>query len=227
MLERGRDNALSCPVYYSGALVAPSSGTVTIYDSTGTSVVTSAVLVVADIATYTLPAATTTSLALGTRWRVEWSLVIATVSYEFRNDAALVRNVLFPVLADQDLYARQSSLDPSLPNCIHSLSDFSVMRGESWIELKNRLCSMENRPNLITTPSALRRVHLTLTLSYIYVDFATRLNEAYLELADRYRHEYERAWGSLRFGFDSDDDGTQSTTRRRAAITTVWTDGRW
>ena len=227
MLERGRANALSCPVYQSGALVAPTSGTVAVFDAAGTSVASSAVTIAGDIATYTLPSATTTDLSLGINWRVEWSLLIAGVDREFRNDAALVRNVLYPVLCDQDLFARQSSLDPSLPNCVHSLSTFQTMRDEAWIEIKNRLCSLENRPNLITTPSALRRVHLTLTLSYIYVDFSTRLNEAYLELGDRYRHEFERAWSSLRFGFDPGDDGKQSSTRRRAAITTVWTDGRW
>ena len=121
MLERGRANALSCPVYQSGALVEPTSGTVAVFDAAGTSVASSAVTIAGDIATYTLPAPTTTDLSLGINWRVEWSLLIAGVDREFRNDAALVRNVLYPVLCDQDLFARQSSLDPSLPNCVHSL----------------------------------------------------------------------------------------------------------
>ena len=60
VIQRGQAQDLSCPVYLAGALVAPASGSVSIYNASGEAVVDgAAVSVVSSLATYTLSAPTT------------------------------------------------------------------------------------------------------------------------------------------------------------------------
>lgn len=228
MLERGVDQLIRCPVYQEGALVAPSVGTVSVFDGSGTAVVDAqAVTITGSIAQYTVTAATTTSLSLSESWRVEWSLTITGDVHVFRNDAALVRRALYPVVADADLFRRVSALDPASSACIHSLSTLQNYRDEAYSILVLRLLARGNRPNLVMSPSSLRTVHMSLSLSLIFADFSTRLSEAYGEHAAQYRHEFEQAWSLLSFLYDADDSGAaDDTTGRRAAQPTVWTNGR-
>ena len=224
LLERGRANALSCPVYQDAALVAPDAAdTVSIYDAAGAAVVDGATITVASsIATYSYtPAAT---LTLGTGWRVEWSLTLATVAHVFRNDAALVRARLYPVVTDADLFRRVSALDPSHASPLTSLTDYQDYLDEAWSEITLRLIAVGNRPNLVLEPSALRVVHRDLTLALIFDDLATRLNEAYQDQADRFRRYYEDGWARLNFEYDTDDSG--AADQRRASTPTIWLTGR-
>lgn len=225
-LERGRPNALSCPVWQDGALVAPSSGTVTIYDG-GDAVLVSAaaVTVTGSIATYSYtPAAT---IPYGEGWRVEWSLVIAGVTHVFRNDGALVRVVLHSPITDADLFRRVSALDPSGAAPISSVADYQDFLDEAHAVIQLRLIANGNRPNLILSPSALREVYITLALALIFGDFETRLSETYAERASEYRRQYERAWAELRFTYAATDEATGSgSLRRRSATPTVWLTSR-
>ena len=229
LIERGVDQLIRCPVYQDGALVAPASGTVDVIDSSGVKQVDgAAVTITANIAQFTILAAVTASLSLAKGWRVEWALTITGDVHTFRNDAALVRRNLYPVLTDADLFRRVSALDPTNATVIHSLSDFQDYRDEAWAEITSRLVGRGNRPNLVMSPSSFRTVHMYLTLALIFDDFSTRLNDAYREHSDFYRHEYREAWGDLAFFYDPDDSGSaDSTTTRRAAVPSVWTCGRY
>jgi hypothetical protein len=225
-LERGRPNALSCPVWQDAALVAPSSGTVTIYDGGGAVLVSAAaVTVTGSIATYSYtPAAT---IPYGEGWRVEWSLVIAGVTHVFRNDGALVRVVLHSPITDADLFRRVSALDPSGLAPISSVADYQDFLDEAHAVIQLRLITNGNRPNLILSPSALREAYITLALALIFGDFETRLSETYAERASEYRRQYERAWGELRFTYASTDEAEGgSSLRRRSASPTVWLTSR-
>lgn len=221
MLERGRVNALSCPLWRSGSLVAPASGTVSIFDRSGAALVDgAAVVVVSSVATYSYtPAA---SLQLDEGWRVEWSLVVDGAARVFRNDAALVRVRLAPVVADADLFARHSSLDPAGRNPISTVTTWQTQRDEAWAEIQLRLISRGNRPNLIMSPSALRLAHLFKSLELVFDDLATRLNEAYADTARDYRGRFEAEWGRLTFSYDEDDSGEADSDARRSAIPSVW-----
>ena len=55
-LKREESNAIQCPVYTGGSLVAPDSGTFTLLDESGLEVYTTAVSVVGSIAGATVPA---------------------------------------------------------------------------------------------------------------------------------------------------------------------------
>ena len=225
LIERGRDNLIKCSVYRDGSLVAPSSGAITIYNGDGSAVVSAAAItVVSSIATYTVANATTTSLSLDDDWRVEWSLAMPdSVTHVFRNDAALVRRALYQVVTDADLYRRVSSLDPTGNTPLSSLSSFQAPRDEAWTAIQHRLSQQGNRPNLVISPSALREAHLLLTLTMIFEDFSTRLNEAYENRADAYRRQYDQEWRRLKFKYDVDDDGNNDdANKRRGAQSILW-----
>lgn len=226
LMERGRINSLSCPVWLDGALVAPSSGMITIYDGSGTKQVDGAsATVTASVATYSYSPAST--LAWSEGWRLEWSLVISGTTHVFKQDGSLVRNVLYPSVTDADLFRRHRALDPNSASPVSTVTDFQDYLDEAWTTIQLRLISRGNRPNLVLNPSALRDLHLTLTLALIFDDFSTSLNETYSDRAAEYRRQYEEAWSDLRFVYASSDDDTEGPSQhRRAAQPTIWLSSR-
>ena len=224
LIERGRVNVLSCPLWQSGALVAPTAlgSSLTVWDGSGVKQLDAvAVTVSGSTASYSYtPAA---SLDYSEGWRFEWTLEVATVSGVYRNDGALVRNVLYPVVADPDLYRRHRGLDPAGTSPVSTVANYQDYRDDAWATIQLRLINMGNRLNLILSPSALRECHLTLTLALIFEDFATSLNETYAERATDYRHQYKAAWDALRYTYaPRDDDDASAAQHRRAASPTVW-----
>lgn len=225
-LVRGQDNVITCPLWASGALVAPtqSGSTVTVYDASNTAIVSAAaVTVTGSIATYTIPASVLpATLSLGMGWRVEWSLVVSSVATVYRNNAGLVRSPLAPMITDADLFRRESSLNPSGGAPISSLSTFQDFVDEAWITLHGRLAGKGSLPHLIMEPSALREPLLMLTLHLVFEDFRTRLNETWADKAKDYGSKYERAWNDLRFEYDTADSGVSDGRTKRGARPSVW-----
>jgi len=231
-LERGRDNVVKCAVYRDGALVAPSSGTFALYDKNGATVTSGSATISGSVAQATIASATLATLGLSASWSIAWPLAMPDgTTHTFRNDAALVRRALYPVVTDADLFERVSSLNPSSNTPLTTLSDFQDYIDGSWTEIQNRLISMGNRPYLVMSPSSLREPHLLLTLAYIFEDLSTRLNEAYENRAADYRRQYEAALGRLSFEYDVEDNGIADTSKRRAVSPTFWmgspTGPRW
>lgn len=228
LIVRGAAHTIFAPVYLDGALDAPSSGTVSVYNASNTAVVNAqAVTVSGSIAQYDISAGDLTSETLGEGWRVEWSLTMSDGDVLTpRNDAALVRSALWPVISDVDITRRMPSLDTSGSTPISTATNYQGELDEAWTEISLRLIREGNRPNLIMEPSALRECHMALTLAIIFEGrLASRLQPAYLEQAMAYREMYERAWSSLSFRYDVDDDG-QPDPGRRSAQPTVWLNGR-
>ena len=229
-LVRGQDNAISCPLWQSGVLVAPtqSGSTVSVYDSSNTAVVNGApVVVTGSIATYTIPSASLpTTLSFGMGWRIEWSLVVSGAVAGYRNSAGLVRSQLAPVVTDLDLFRRESSLNPDGTAPISTLSNFQDYIDEAWVTIHGKLTGRGSLPHLIMEPTALREPHLLFTLHLIFEDFRTRLSEAWGEKAKDYAKKFESAWQELRFEYDTTSSGQSDGRRKRAAGATVWTCGR-
>ena len=226
-LVRGEINALSCPLWQDGALVAPTSGTATVYDGSNTSISTGAVIVTASIATYSVSAAEVPStLSPGTGWRVEWELLVATLEHKFRNTAALVLSDLYPPATDADLFRRVSGLDPSGSSPMHSLSDLQDFLDEAWVIIVGLLINKGNLPFLIVEPTALRESQVTLALALIFEDFTTRLSEKHRETAAMYRERFEAAWSVLRFEYDDAHQGRSGSRRKISAAGSVWMTSR-
>lgn len=224
LIVRGRDHIVYAPVYLDGAIVVPSSATAVVYDAAGTLVVTLTATVPATGLTYaTISAATTTSLTLGERWRIEWAITLSggTVLRP-RNDAALVRAGLWPVITDADLYRRCGALDPSGSAPITSQTHYQDQLDEAWTEINLALIAVGNRPNLIMEPSALRQAHLYLTLALIFEGLLqSRLDDAYRQQGQDYRRQYEAAWSAVSPRYDVTDAGA-ADTRRRPMSPSIW-----
>ncbi len=226
-IEQGRANSLTCPVYRDGALVAPSSGTVSIYDAAGTALVSAAAATITgSVATYSLLAATVANSSRGDGWRIEWALTISAVVHTFRTDASLVLRALYPCWTEADLYRLQSSLNPAGSDKIHSETDFSDKIDAAFSEMERWLISKGNRPNLIISPTSLYDWGVNLTLALIYEDYTTRLNAAYLEMAKLYRERAIESRGVITFAYDEGDSGSRSKLARRPAQPTVWLSSR-
>lgn len=227
-LVQGQDNPLSCPLWRDGALVAPtqSGSTVTVYDTANNVVVTAAVTVVGNIATYTLPAALVpSSLSRGMGWRVEWSLIVAGVAAPYRNNAGLVRSPLSPMITDADLFRRESALNPAGTAPISSLTDYQDFIDEAWATLIGLLVGKGSLPHLVMEPSALREPLMVLTLAGIFEDFRTRLNETWKEKAVDYRAKFDASWSSLAFEYDRSDSGQSDGRRKKSASLPVFLGG--
>ena len=217
LIVQGRDHTLTCPIYRSGELVAPVSGTVTVLDASGALVVDEQpVSVIDSVATYTVLAAATSGRARSMDWQVRWVLILPDGStITPRNDAALVKTHLYPVVSDADLHARYPMLDPSTNARISDEETYQGFLDEAWVEINQRLIAKGNRPNLITTPHTLRAVHMHLALALIFDDMSTRQNEA-SERAAHHREMYREAWAGLQFSYDTDDDGRPDQQARPA-----------
>lgn len=229
-IERGRANLVKCPVYRSGALAAPSAGTVTLYDPAGVAVVNAAlVTVTASVAEYSIASAVVSSYSYGDGWGIEWALTMPDgVVHTFRTDAAIVRRMLYPVVSDIDLFDRIPALDPADSAPITSATTYQDRLDEAWRMLLRRLQTDGHLPWLVVDSHALREVHLALTMHLIFRDLATRGGGAdyYADEAMRWGQEYAAAYRNARLRVDRDDDGAPDSTDRKPAAPVVWYGGR-
>ena len=225
-IERGRTQILTCPVQRAGATAAPSSGTISIYRPDQTALVNAqAVSIVSSVAQYSLTGATTTAEALGEGWLVEWSLLMPDgVTHTFRNDASVCRRSLYPCISDADLTQRHSDL----PALLGSATSYQAYIDEAWATICNKLIGEGRRPYLIIQPTALRQCHLMHTLALIFTDFQTSAGDTsrWSALAAYYNTEYATAWGALRFTYDEADENIVDPSKKKAASSTVWLNGR-
>jgi hypothetical protein len=223
-LERGRTQTITCPTSRVGATATPTSGTVTIYRPDQSVLVTGAVTV-ASIATFSVTGATTTAEALGEGFLIEWVLVMPdAVTHTFRQDAALCRRTLYPVVSQDDLTQRHSDL----PALLGASASYQPYIDEAWFTISNRLIGAGRRPYLVIQPSALRECHLMLALHLVFIDYSTSAGDGgrWQALAAHYLMGYEQAYGQLRFSYDEADDNRIDPTKKKSASSQIWTNGR-
>ena len=221
-LERGRAQLVTLEVYRNGALVAPASGTFSLYDASGVAQVDAAsVTISADRAQFSIGSSSLpSSLPVGEGWQEEWSLVFSDgVTRIFRRSAALVLRAVHPVITDADLLACYSDLDDLRP------SDSSSYQGpidEAWRQIIGRLVGRGRFPYLILDAWSLREIHLETTLSLIFRDFASSIGEGrYLDLAESHKKTAASAWRSLSFDYDKDHDGKSDGQGKRTSYEPV------
>lgn len=224
LIRRGVTTTLRCAMYRGGSLVAPVSGTVSIYDQAGTAIVTAAAAVVADgVATYDVLGTTTASLQLREGWRVSWSLTMPDgVVHVAENNAILARHVPHCPVSERDIWSRVPSLHPDSSGRISTRRDYSTTIDDAWVQIQDGLLSKGRRHELVVTATQLREVTLLLCLALIFEDLAAGMQDGSamrLSAAD-YRRQYATMWAQLSFDYDSDDDGTPDT--RASAPQTVW-----
>lgn len=225
---RGEATTIEAPVVTGSGLVAPSSGTVTIYDGGGAEIVSAAAVTITDsVATYSVLAATTTSLSPASDWWVLWSLTVAGATMTARNRACLVAYQIRPPVSNRMVLKRE----PTFTAYPSGASSWQDQIEEAWDTILCRLFAEGKNPHQITNPYALRGSMLCLTLAYICEALATYIPQSgsrFVEKGDKYRACYEEQWAALRFDVDTDDDGAADATNQ-AAVGVVYTSrpGAW
>lgn len=196
-LERARAQTVSCPVYLSGALVAPSAGTVVFYSPTGAELASGSVTITASVATFALAAVDLpATLALGKGYYFVWSLTLGGIGRAFRRDASVVLHAAVPTLTDADLTAVYSDLTRQLAS---GTTTFESYIQEAWKRIVGRLEGQGVYPDHIVTYWSLREVHVELAYHLIALDFGSSQGGRWLDLAEKHKKEFELAWGRLRF----------------------------
>lgn len=210
-LERGRDNLLKQPMYDAGALVAPTAGTVSIYNAAGVVLVSAAaVTITASVAQYTLAAATLATELLGEGWSIVWSLAMPDgTTRTIRRAASLVRSRLHPPAIAADLFTRVRALDPSDAHPITrlTLAEYDGYLDTCWLQIEDRLLRRGRRPWLVISSEALRELHIVGTLALIFEDLGTRTSNAnHQERAKLYREQWRVEWAETRFSYNESDE---------------------
>ena len=211
-IERNRTQILSVPLYASGVTVSPTSGTITIKDSSGTAIINAAAVSVSgSVATYSLADSSIPTITfLSDMWTVSWDLLVtapglAATSHVFRNEAHLVLRSLYPVVSDNDLTTRHSDLLNTVN--LATLQDYI---DASWDRVQNELINLGKRPQLIISSYALKEPHINLALSLIFRDQSTYsqgTDGKYASLSQFYKEQYEKGMESLRLVYDYNEDG--------------------
>ena len=226
IIEAGRDNVVSCPVYNAGAIVAPSAGTLTIYNSQNVAVSAGSVTFPGGVAQATVTASALSAYQPGDGWRFEWALTISSVVYTFRRDGSLVYRRLYPVVTDVDLMRSHTDLARRMPSTEASYQDYL---DEAWARIESQLINTGKRPWLVMAPSALRDVHVYQTLVLIFRDFANAgPGTAEWEMMLHYESLLERAYGVLTYPQCEQTTGKAEGTpgARTASQGTMWAGSR-
>lgn len=212
VIEKGVATTIDAPVFNGASAVAPSAGTVTIYDGGGTKIVDAANIAInaSDIAEYEVTAASTTGEEPASDWWVEWTLTVSGETVKARNQAILAPWQIRPSVTNRLILKRE----PTFTKYPAGEASWQDQIEEAWDYCLNRLLQEGKNPHQITSPFSLREPLTLKSLEYIaeaqatYIAGQNRLSDK----AARYREEFEAAWGHMRFDVDTDDDGDADET---------------
>ena len=225
-IVRAQANPIEAQIFdATGTLIAPDSGSVTVYDGSSAKVVdAAAVAIVADIATYTIAAVDlpdTKQLEDG--WRVEWDLVISgNPAVKFVRAASLVRSNLFPTVVSADLEARHQNLS----RLIATGNDADNFITTAWEVIVRMLLKAGRMPYLVLSPWALHDALVFQSLTLIFRDGASAAGDGrYQELATEYQELFASEWASITFDYDFDRDGDADSTEQAGADSILFTGG--
>ena len=210
MLVRARANTLTLAIESAGSGVTPSSGTVTVADSSGTEFVSAAAITAASPSTYTigagvLPATT----ALDDSWTVRWSITFSSGEVaEYQNIAYLVRRDIHPVVTVSDVTIKDATWEVS--TSMSSSESVQTYLDDAWERIQRWLISRGRRPELVMDTYALWDLHIAETLAALYRQAASALNATEGSQTrnnlEFWMAETERLKGDLKLRYDVDED---------------------
>jgi len=212
-IEQGVSTTMEAPMYNGASLVAPSSGTVTVYDGSGSEVVSAGTVIITnDIATYQFAAADTTSLDVSMDWWVVWDLVkgLDNIEEDFhivsRNQAALCKYILRPTVSNQTILTRE----PTFTGYPRGETSWQKQISDVYHDTLTRLIEEGREPHRITSPYSLhayQRAKVLEIVAELQASLAVGGADRWTTKAEMYREMAEAAWLSVRFEYDTDDDG--------------------
>jgi hypothetical protein len=176
-IRLGVAQTLSAPLRYGagGALLAPTSGTISILRPDGSSLVSSAAVTVAgSLAYYDLSAPAATE-PTGDGWSVVWRLVISGATDIITEDAVAVSEVARPVISERQILVREPELGYRYPQ---GLTTWQGVIDAAWEDLV-RMTDAEGRPlDLNRVPSATYDAHLYHSLELCYQALTVGIDSA-------------------------------------------------
>lgn len=229
LMQRSTTGTIRLTVYRGGLQIVPTSGVVTVARPNGDAFLDAVTATIAGGGTASRALGDTTGEQLSDGWVVTWVMAMPDgETHTFRNDGALVRDILNPVITELDLFRRYRGLDPTSSSPISIVTDYSGSIDEAWVEINHRLIEAGRRPWLIVSSSALRKAHLELTLSYVFDNLGIRGNDLITDSQSTHRAQYEAAWSAMSFNYDTSEDGRvdDPDSRTGASSGTLWTSGK-
>jgi len=220
LLERGKSQLTTLPVYRDGALVVPSDVRYSLIAPDGTKIVDEAAgTYPGNISQYTHSSSNLAStLNLGEGYLQEWEITFSGGTYNFRRNAAIVKRRLYPVVSDGDLTSTYSQLADIRPS---SLTSYQTYIDEAWYTMIQKMRTEGGGLEyLVMSPEAFRSAHQNLTLYYIFRDFHSSLGQSngrYLDLASEHFKQYTHEWKQINFVYDYDHDGQSDQPNKRQA----------
>ena len=220
LLERGKANTSTLPIYRDGVLVAPDAVRYTLYKPDQEKLIDNATASYpANIPTYVHSAGILDySLILGEGYLQEWKITIVGEEYIFRRMASVVLRRLYPVVSDGDLTATYSQLADIRPS---NLSSYQTYIDEAWFTMLQRMRQEGGGLEyLVMSPEAFRASHQNLSLYYIFRDFHSSLGQSngrYLDLANEHYRQYNDEWKRINFIYDHDHNGQSEQPNNRIA----------
>ncbi len=220
LLERGKSQTSTLPIYRDGVLVAPTEVRYTLIAPDSSKVVDNAVgTYPGNIPQYVHSAGILAdSLNLGEGYLQEWTVTISGAPFVFRRNLALVKRRLYPVVSDGDLTSTYSQLADIRPS---NLTSYQTYIDEAWYTMIQRLRQEGGGLEyLVMSPESFRAAHQNLTLYYIFRDFHSSLGQSngrYLDLAGEHFRQYHHEWKQINFIYDYDHSGTSDSPNQRMA----------
>lgn len=218
---RGRNNTTTLPIRYEGELVAPDSGTYALYGPGGELVASNSVVVVDDVATFSIGSADLGDDAeLSAAYQEVWELTFGDRVQAFDREIVVARRALHPVVSDDDLLGVYSGLRRDLPQGVTSFQHWIT---EAWKQVLGWLIGRNIYPHRIMSHEALRTWHTRLALSLFFGECA-RLQPSrgnYVALAEKEEKAAAAARDQLTAHMDNDEDGKVDDVHTRQAAARI------
>lgn len=220
LLERGKSNTSTLPIYRDGVLAVPTEVRYTLYKPDQTKLVDNAsASFPGNIPTYVHPASQLGSdLLLGEGYLQEWKITIVGDEFIFRRMCSLVLRRIYPVVSDGDLTATYSQLADIRPS---NLTSYQTYIDEAWYTMVQRMRTEGGGLEyLVMSAESFRAAHQNLALYYIFRDFHSSLGQSngrYLDLANEHYAQYKDEWKRINFIYDHNHDGQSANPEDRVA----------
>ena len=207
-----------------GALVAPLSGTFSLFDSGGTAVIDAQAVTILDlVATYSISALELPdSLAFSELYQERWSLVMPDGTTRTpRRETAIAPFLLYPALAEIDITAGE------YPGLVNELGDrFDSLQpflDNAWGKMLEWLFEQGQWPAMMLSTSAFRRPHRewTLYLIFKYLFRNTGGGNRWQVLMEEHKSERNAALAGLTSRIDQDKNGLPDGRSRQSAASVI------
>ena len=210
VLQREVAQDVRLEVRRNGELVAPSSGTFSLFGVDRTAVIDAQPVVITDlVATYSITALELPdTLAFSQLYQERWSLVMPDGTTRTpRRETAVAPFLLYPVLAEADITEGEypdlvSQLGPSF----ETLQPFM---DEGWRRMLEWFFQHGRWPDMMLSTSAFRRPHREWTLFLIFKHLFRNVSggNRWERLMNHHEAEKDAALGNLTSRLDRDQDG--------------------